>query len=226
MIKRSRNDFLKALQQQIHFLQNSCKQFDYGDEGESLRIATTLRVLLQDTQYSQSLLKQIGVKDKLLFVDSASPIEPVKSGRMHNGHETFVISAMPGLFAITPTVKGMKLVAPLDESEYARGLVSFDEWWTNGCIPGHNNVRHSRSWLLKEMANKEGGVHIDPEITRGYSELRSTSMGMVVTANGVDGFINSPADVSMRQIAWEVLETLKSPHMTEDMNLENLNWAL
>lgn len=208
-MRRSQEDLEQALAQQVRFLETSCNAFDAGDEMESLRIATTLRVLLHDTRVSQSLLTQLGIKSTVKFVDSASPIDPVKTGKVYKGRDILSISGMPGFFAVSPTINGMKLIAPKNEAPHAKGLINFEEWWTNGSIPGSNGSRHSRSWLIKEMANKEGGAHVDPEITQGYAELRNTNMGMVVTSNGIDGFINSPADVTIRQIAWEFLESLR-----------------
>lgn len=208
-MKRTEDELRKALKQQIKFLENSCKAFDVGDESEALRIATVLRVLLHDTPKSASLLKLLGLKDTIEFIDSAEPIDPVQTTSKHDGRTVFAVSGMPGLFAITFTREGSKLVPRLDSGMYARGAVTFDEWWNDGCIPGHGKARHSRSWLIKQMANKEGGAHVDPEITIGYAELKTSTMGMTVNSNGIVGFINSPADVSVRQVAWEVLKSLE-----------------
>lgn len=206
---RTHHELIVSLRQQIRFLENSCKSFDEGDESEALRIAAVLRILLHDTPSSASLLKQLGIKDTMQFIDSAEPFEPVKTNKLHNGRPVFAVSGMPGFFGISPSRDGTKLIARLSLGMYARGAVSFDDWWNDGCIPGHNHTRHSRSWLIKQMANKEGGAHVAPEITKGYAELKATSMGFTVHSNGVQGFINSPADISVRQIAWEVIESLR-----------------
>lgn len=208
-MKRSPTQLQEAMTQQIQFLNASCQAFDNGNENEALRIAGVLRVLLHDTSQSMSLLEQLGLKEKIQFIDSADPIDPVPTNKKHNGHTIFSMSVMPGLFAIHPTMQGTKLIALQGLKPNARGAVSFEDWWTVGCIPGEGNSRHSRKWLIIQMANKEGGAHVDPEITKGYADLKNTGMGMTVTSNGVDGFINSPADVSIRQIAWELLETLR-----------------
>ncbi len=208
-MKRTRDQLQEALSQQVQFLNTSCQAFDDGNESEALRIAGVLRTLLHDTDKSKSLLEQLGIKDKMQFIDSADPIDPIPTDRQHNGHTIMVVSGMPGLFGIRPTMEGTKLIALQSLKPNARGSVSFDDWWTMGCIPGENRARHSREWLIKQMANKEGGAHVDPEITRGYAELRTSGMGMTVSSNGIDGFINSPANVSVRQIAWELLTSLR-----------------
>ena len=208
-MKRTRDQLQEALSQQVQFLNTSCQAFDDGNESEALRIAGVLRTLLHDTDKSKSLLEQLGIKDKMQFIDSADPIDPIPTDRQHNGHTIMVVSGMPGLFGIRPTMEGTKLIALQSLKPNARGSVSFDDWWTMGCIPGENRARHSREWLIKQMANKEGGAHVDPEITRGYAELRTSGMGMTVSSNGIDGFIKSPANVSVRQIAWELLTSLR-----------------
>jgi hypothetical protein len=207
-MKRTRAELEVALRQQVKFLQVSCKAFDDGDEDEALRIASVIRVLVHDTPKSRSLLVQLGVQSKMKFIDSAEPFDPVETGRFHNGRPLMAMSGMPGLFGIAVSPQGAKIVAREDTGMYARGAVSFDEWWSDGCMPGHDGIRHSRSWLIKQMANKEGGAHVDPEVTKGYMELKTTSMGMTVQAGGISGFVNSVADVSVRQIAWELLESL------------------
>lgn len=209
VLKRTQDQLKEALSQQIQFLNTSCQAFDNGNESEALRIAGVLRTLLHDTDSSKSLLGQLGIKDKIQFIDSADPIDPTPTDRQHDGRTIFVMSGMPGLFAIRPTMNGTRLVAPLSLKPNAKGSASFESWWMVGCIPGENNARHSREWLIKQMANKEGGAHVDPEINKGYAELRTTGMGMTVSSNGIDGFINSPADVSVRQIAWELLASLQ-----------------
>lgn len=196
------------LRQQIGFLETSCQAFDNGHEDEALRIATTLRVLVHDTGNSTSLLEQLGLKDTMKFIDSATPIDPVPTDKMLDGRAVMAMSGMPGLFAISFTREGTKFLAPQSRAPYSRGPISFRDWWTSECIPGHNGASYSRSWLVKQMANREGGAHVDPEISHPYNNLQNTSMGMTVHSNGINDFVNSAGNVSIRQVAWEILESL------------------
>jgi hypothetical protein len=208
-MKRTHDELLNELRKQVGFLERSCTIFDTGNEDEAVRIAVVLRVLVHDTDKSVSLLKQLGIKDQLKFIDSASPIDPQPTGEKRNGGTVMIMSGLPGLIGISPTRMGGKFVAPLSPRPYTKGAVAFDEWWNDKNIPGHNKARYSRKWLVTKMANNEGGAHVDPDITKGYQELSTSSLGMTIVANGVEGFINSAADVSVRQIAWEVLQTLE-----------------
>lgn len=62
------------LRDQFDFLETSGAGFDAGRTAEAKRLATTIRVLVHDTAASTSLLRQLGVKDDLRFVDTS--VEP------------------------------------------------------------------------------------------------------------------------------------------------------
>lgn len=203
MARRTTDDLRGDLEKQMKLLKLSCDSFDSGNEEEALRIAATLRLLLHDTGKSHSLLSQLGVKDNMQFVDSALPLDP--QAVVKDGRHIMVLHGLPGLVAITPTNTGWRYVAPLGVREYAKGDVSFQEWWETPCVPGPDK-RYTRKQLILQMANKEGGVHIDAKINEAYRALQESSIG-TVQANGIVGYTNSVVDASMRQIAWELQQT-------------------
>ncbi len=61
------------------------------------------------------------------------------------------------------------------------------------------------------MADKEGGAHIDPKLNHAYANLsRFNSLGWRVFYKGENkDFLNSPVLPSIRQIAHEILKTLR-----------------
>ena len=65
--------------------------------------------------------------------------------------------------------------------------------------------------MVLTVANKEGGTHIDPKLDEAYANLsRFNSLGWKVFMSGVEkDFNNTPVLPSIRQIAHEVLKTLK-----------------
>ncbi len=71
-IQRKEEEYNYILNQQLHFLFKSIKDFDNGDEIEAIRIAGHLRTLLHDTNYStfskdsKSLNKAKNIKQKIL----------------------------------------------------------------------------------------------------------------------------------------------------------------
>lgn len=74
IMRQSREDLLGHLRDQFDFLETSGAGFDAGRTAESKRLATTIRILVHDTAASTSLLRQLDVKDDLLFVDTS--VEP------------------------------------------------------------------------------------------------------------------------------------------------------
>ena len=60
----------EQLQRQLGFLRRSCELYDAGHKDESLRLSVVIRTLVHDTRSSTSLLKQMGIKDRLFFDSS------------------------------------------------------------------------------------------------------------------------------------------------------------
>jgi hypothetical protein len=56
-VKQIQQELIEHLKEQIGFLLSSSQSFDAGYASEGKRIAVVLRVLLHDTNKSQSLLK-------------------------------------------------------------------------------------------------------------------------------------------------------------------------
>ena len=71
---------LKQLRRQLTFLRNSAASYDGGYPEEALRIGVVIRVLLHDTKYSTSLLKQLGQKEWRIQVRGATKMNPVIGG--------------------------------------------------------------------------------------------------------------------------------------------------
>lgn len=83
------------------------------------------------------------------------------------------------------------------------------DWWTRGVIKDGQGQGFSRRDLVLAVANKDGGVHVDPALDRAYASLtRENSMGWIWTSGGVDRPMESPHLASVRQVAHELLSTL------------------
>ena len=89
--------------------------------------------------------------------------------------------------------------------------IPFTEWWTNTVIKDSDAKEFSRKDLILALCNKEGGAHVDPEIEAAYEKLASSeSFGWVYQeGDGPDQLLPNPVVHSMRQISYEVLESLK-----------------
>jgi hypothetical protein len=121
--RRDRPRLLAVLQEQLEFLARSGQSFDEGFEGEAKRIAVTLRVLFHDTRSSESLLHQLGIKEKLRYFDTADVAPAGMTEAISFGLLTI------GLTTGSPA----RYEAPLDDlPPYRLGRTcGFMPWWTN-----------------------------------------------------------------------------------------------
>ncbi len=207
-ISQTEDELLGHLAEQIIFLINSSKSFDNGFECEAKRIATTIRVLLYDNpnpqSESHSLLKQLGKKN-INFYDTANDIDLNLRG------------VMPQWGLLVISLRSGQYVAPLDNLPPARlkkGKVSFDEWWNKVVLMDYAGNIFTRCRLIKTLADKEGGAHVDRELPEDYVNLiKNNSMGItyVTRRGGItrERAMGNPVLHSIRQIAHEVIKTLR-----------------
>jgi hypothetical protein len=195
------NDDLKAhLAEQLGFLERSADAFDSGYEDEAKRMAVTIRVLVHDTNASTSLLKQLGKLPGQQFVDSALPQEPGTVG------------SYSGLLGITAGPNGGRFVAHLDDVPGSMRNIDFEDWWMQTVFKGQSGRELTRKELVMTAANQDGGAHVDPRLNESYHELaKKNSLGWFV-GKSEGGFapISGAERAAVRQIAHEVLKTLKS----------------
>jgi hypothetical protein len=199
--RRSREDLLTLLVENQQFLERSAVAFDEGYAAEAKRLAVVLRVLLHDTNQSHSLLERLGVKERLPFLDTADPINPNN------------LLPTPGLLMMTMstaagTAKG-DYVAPLGDLPPGRPVWKpFASWWQNPVMKVDGTW--SRKELVLTLANQEGGAHVDPELNERYEALaRHNALGWVAFDGAKEEpFEGSPIAVAVRQITYEVIETL------------------
>jgi len=200
---QTREELLTHLKDQIDFMIASAMSFDNGFEGEAKRLAVAIRILVYDTPSCTALLTQLRKMD-ILFYDSASTFDP----------RNLIPSNCLTIMKLSAA--GAEYVAPLDNLSSARNKdkkVSFGRWWNRTPMYKDNagNI-FTRRDLVLAVANKEGGAHIDPKLDQAYANLsRFNSLGWKAVISGVDqDFKNTPVLPSIRQIAHEVLKTLKA----------------
>lgn len=199
--RRSRAELLELLGENREFLERSARAFDEGYEAEAKRLAVVLRVLLHDTHQSHSLLRQLGVKDQLTFLDSAEPINPRN------------LVPTPGLvlMRMTATVQGGKgdYVAPLGmDRHFGVRHVHFAGWWNDPVMKVDGTW--SRKELVLALSNQEGGAHVDPSLNQRYDSLaRHNGLGHRMGApDSTEPFVGNVVAIAVRQIAYETLDTL------------------
>jgi len=202
---QTREELLGHLKDQITFMIQSTISYDKGFEDEAKRLAVVIRVLVHDTSKSISLLTLLN-KRNIKFYDSASDYDP---NRVVVSHSGLVLKRF------TFPKGGGEYIAPLDDVPPSRSKskkVDFDQWWDKKIVIRDNqNNTFTRKDLVTNVANKEGGAHVDPNLDQAYANLsRFHSLGWKFFRNDVaEDFKNNPALPSIRQIAHEVLKTLK-----------------
>lgn len=187
-----------------------------------MRLAVALRVLFHNTSASHALLHQMGLESSVKFLDSAI----VGGTDIYFGHLVAQIeyetpygirglapSGQDGLVEVVPREDaGGRIVAPLRRRGHEK-LVSFDEWWKTEVIDTAAGQKlFSRKQLVWIMANKDGGAHVDPKgPPDDYVGFAATGHGILYSNNtsftNMRPFAGNAAAESVRQVAWEVMET-------------------
>ena len=203
MPKRSKEDFLARLREQAEFLLTSARGFYAGSFAESVRIATTLRVLLHESSQSKSLIQRVRPNGlDLPIVDHV--------GEMPPGEEVFSFSVGirvdPGT-AVFPSVD-------LESAHYTRR--SIGAWWNRRVFSFWSSGKQTLStWMVYTrkqvvliLANKEGGAHVDPTIDPAYVKLL-TDQPLDFECGGVRIETPDLARFLTAQSGVEMLESLK-----------------
>jgi hypothetical protein len=198
---KDRAALLENVTESMQFLISSANSFDKGYEAEAKRLAVTLRVLLHDTVQSHSLLGLLGVKERMKFTNTAAQIEPDN-----------VLPTL-GLVTMMPVRGTPRYVAPLGNlaPPAVRPPADFSVWWNNDVTKDKYRNLWSRKSFVLTLANKEGGAHVDPSLTDKYEVLvrRNGLAWQTNSPEGLQSLQGSPAAAAVRQVTYEVLETLK-----------------
>lgn len=191
-----RPDLSEQLQDQVGFLRTSCGLFDNGQRGEAKRIAISIRILVLDRGRSHSLLGQLGYKDSLKFLSLAVPNKASNLGPYWGVLDLEVTRRIyvPKLNQVPPRP------------------MSFEDWWQEPVLKDGDDTLYTRKKLVLEVAETDGGAHVDPKMNEAYERLsRENHVGMEVAVNGkVIKWNENPVFPSVRHIGHELLETLKA----------------
>lgn len=209
----SQADLQSHLDHQIAFLERSASSFDEGFEGEASRLAVTIRVLVHDTAKSYSLLSQLKMKG-MNFFDSAFEYDPDNLAP----HEGLVFLA-----GIPPT----RYVAMLDampQSVVKR--IDFLDWWERPVFVDNQKRKLSRKQLILTSANQDGGAHVDPKLDEVYADLSErTTLGLLTATGTEKSAIKGPQKAAIRQIAHEILKTIKPNYAKTPQHSEGVFWG-
>ena len=120
----------------------------------------------------------------------------------------------------------MKSIAPLDNlsSAFGNRLIKFNDWWDQPVIRDNNDTIFTRKDIVLNVADTDGGSHVDPGLTTEYTELTvNNSMGWWAIENNNKTGIAAPHLPSIRQICHEVLCSLAYSHPEAFVNSKCLS---
>lgn len=211
------------LVEQFILLREHCEQFDSGKELYAKPIAAILRTLLHHHGSSRALLAQVGMLESTRWLDTAGHMMPGNLASSNN----LAWMAATVINELGDTAPSWK--PHLDDYEYktafnrktAFGLVrvqnagrrlSFDEWWAEMPVIRQPGIfDYTRKYLVLELAQTDGGVHVDPGLREDYYRLtRTNAIGGVSINSTGDVEMGSPIGAAVRQIAHEVIRSLPS----------------
>ncbi|TAL18597.1 hypothetical protein EPN96_01020 [bacterium] len=213
-IKINKDSLYEHLKEQLSFIHRSAKAFDEGFEEESKRMAVALRILFHDTKNSSSLLRQLGIKNSYLYRDT------------YKYHFTPNISGpIEGLTGFCIKADGTANAYPLlDNLPIENNLLrSFENWWNQQVIRDNLNSVFTRCNLVLNIADTDGGAHVDPRLDCEYEKfVKQNSMEWWVIDNGNKKPIGAPHLASIRQIVHELFSSLFQvyPEFKNDANIE------
>lgn len=198
--EQTKAELLEHLRDSLGFLEASSVSFDAGFTGEAKRLATTVRVLVHDTDKSKSLLGLLKFKTAMGYLNTTHPYDPKNLLSYH------------GLVGLRIENSQSRYWAPLEEGAPGRSCkyVLFPDWWNQVVIVDSLKARFTRRELVLALANKDGGAHVDSHLDNSYAELtRKNSVGWMAS----DGTNHKPMmDIelySVRQIAYELHTSLQ-----------------
>lgn len=210
-IKRETRTIRAGLAEQLRLLEKRCREFDAGDWGEAVDIATRLRVIFQPGGGSKlSILQSLDARK----VPMLSTVEPIKNPES-------VDMMMAGLyrhrFAKDESGAYYELRPKLGDFLSGFQVPAF-QWW-NGIVeikgdemgnPGKHVYR--RMDVVKDISEHDGGAHFASKISESYDVMTRPGGLVRITIGAADQPQEVPIEgvhlAMLRQIAYE---TLNSP---------------
>lgn len=198
------DELAEQLRIQVGFIERSAKAYDDGYEDEARRLATVVRVLVHDTRLSKSLLGQLGVKEKLRYHDTTLIKLPASI--------QLVGSAGLALQEVKTGPDGHGRYVPVGDELHPHRIrppVPFPDWWSHPFQIADDQF--IRKQIVLNVANQDGGAHVDPQLDPLYAQLTRTNFAgwKYTNAEGTErDFDGNVALACVRQIAYEIRRTL------------------
>lgn len=155
----------EKLEEQRHLLRKSVDELTSGDLAEGVRVAAAIRVLVHETASSKPLLKQLTANYLQLNILDSPEARPQSAPR---GAVGAVVMSVPINIRIISN-EGVFLNRKLEEQNRVPTILG--KWWQRPSLilPGIGGL--SRKEVVLGLANKEGGAHVDADMSTRYQQL-------------------------------------------------------
>ena len=218
-IPRKKEELLVLFEEQVHTIDQLCKLYDQGTQYNASLLAITLRNILGKRNLRHSLWEYKNGPD-CLFCDSASDrLNGPQNYKVNPTYDTQGRLTLPNV-VITGTEKvydgflrkviskdGEYNLYPLLEERKDKTKWKTFEEWINQVIFAVNDVTFTRRQAIEVVAASEG--NLSGTLPDNYALFRApTALQILVNGQPVK-FNQNPVFVSIRQIAWELQETLR-----------------
>ena len=228
-IQRDPQEVIDVFNYNISMLEHLCEEFDRGRTEAALWIAVVLRTLLHTSWDSNNEIRSHAILDQLKVIDSVYDFKFLSTRTSEPTVTTFFqgwqfgdgvcglnvadASVYAGLIIKKINRVGDGYVAdtaPLKDAKFVLEYhwLDFDKWWGEVVFRDKAKNKNMSRWdVIKMLANKDGGAHFDPKVPVKYDTFRHPNLFKVCFGSIEVPFSRNPVYVSVRQIAWEVLES-------------------
>ena len=203
-IKRNSEDLKQELKNQIELMKLSSEAYDSGTEAAAKLLSLNIRVLLHHHGSSISLLQQLRLREKIKYLDTSKHIYDVMLSS-YSGLTNMQKDSHEAPWKYVPLYDFMRKELKVPEK------ISFPKWWNQVVIIDNEDRNFNRREIILNVANTDGGAHVDPALEEAYMALsRQNSLGWVIQEKGKFVPVKNKAELAtVRQIAYELLLSFK-----------------
>jgi len=196
---RPRAELIELLKHHRQALAASCTSYDSGNEWEAARLATTVFTLVHDGGSIISLLTRLGLRASLKFISSSHEINPKN-----------LLADTPLIMMKMTTGQHANYLPTLGDVPFSTGPIQFPKWWEKELIYRDGNFDLTRRRLIFALRHQDGGGHVGDLTDTAYVRLKTEAIWYSQVGENPPQPIYGAVAATMRQVAWEVTETLKA----------------
>lgn len=207
---RAQGEFEQILRNQLSALKASSAAFDAGNLWEAERLAVTVFNLVSDgsakASRTKSLLSHLRVKDQITYISGSKGLRGMRVKKER------IPGSTPGILPPLAHIKfgdnGWQFAPSFDLGHMMpRREMGFNRWYLEPVF-AHKGTVLSRKNLIFLLRSRDGGAHIDESVKDlRYSAMKSDGIPYA-TVNGLP--MKDAHYYSMRQIAWELDQSIRS----------------